>query len=185
MRALSLTSIVLCFPILAIADEIKAPKSLCGPSTGLATAKIEGKQLVVTLRMVNVVCEIQTRQQTEFRDVKRTVNGKEVIEKEPVQRLVTVQVPRIQGFREVKLTGKDVKASNVSGGSIPQGKLVKLLATECPVLLNTCPDAVDAFYLAAVKNDTVILTVDCEKIYPAPAAAAPIAAPVAPPVKSP
>ena len=187
MRILSLLIFGCCTALALGADEIQPPKSGQPPMPALATAKLDGKRIMVTIRVINTECELREQIVTSFQDVKKTVNGKEIIEKVPVQTKVLVQQCVVKGFREIKLIGKDVKVQDAAGKNVPGGQLPKLLAQETPVLLNLTSDPIDPFYLATVKERTMIISVDHNKVFPPqpPVGFPPVVAPAAPKASSP
>ena len=182
MRILSVLILACCTAIAVGADEIQPPKTAQGPMHALASAKIDGKRISITIRVPDVVCEVREQEITTLQDVKKTVNGKEVIEKVPVKAKILVQHCTVKGLREVKVIGKDIKVVDVAGKVVPIGQLTKLLAQETPVFLNLSPDPVDPFHLATVKGGTLIISIDPNKVFPPQP---PIAPPVAPPPPKP
>ena len=143
------------------------------PDTALARAQLDGKKIVVILKVVRTEPEVRVAEQVVVEKVEKEVNGKKVVESVPVKRAYTFQVEVPKGFREVKLFGADVKARDAAGNPVPVGKLPALLAAETPVLLATTPDPVDPFHLLTTKPGTVVLHVDPAKLAPPKDAAPP------------
>jgi hypothetical protein len=165
----------------AIAGEPAAPKSLYRPMTAYATAKAEGKKTAITLKIVETATEIRMNKKVAYKDEEKVVNGKKVIERVPFEVAYTYQVEVPKGFREVKLTGIDVKARDTAGKAVTMKKLTEILATETPILLSTSADPVDPFHLLTTKAGTVILHVDPAKLDP-PAKALPVEPKAVPPI---
>lgn len=150
------------------ADAQPAPKSLQRPQTALARAKAEGAAIAVFVKVVNVESVPKVVTQQVFETVEKVVNGAKVTEKVPMTRTVQFMDHVPKGYREVKLTGADVKARTAAGAAVPAEKLPELLAADTPVLLNTDREPVDPFHLLTTKPGTIILQVEWDKIAPPP-----------------
>jgi len=157
-------------PPVAPTDPDDSPK----PSTpygnlGTALAKVEaqGKQLTVTVRDVNFEMVDRQIEVMVFEESVKEINGKQVVTKTPRKEIRTVPFPVPKGFRDIKLSAKDVKVFDLKGKPFPQDQLATRFAEFSPITV-TMDEATgnDAFWMATSKDGTLVFVVEPAKLRP-------------------
>lgn len=150
---------------LALIAQEPEPKTLIRPFTAYASAKKAQKKLQITIRVPTVI--------DRFKPVTHTVPVYSVVEKDG-QKFTVMRNEKREGvsredapgpYKTLEFSGASVKAHGVDGAAIPPARLVEILATEKPVLLNF-EDSIDPYHLQTMKPDTVILNLAKSKIFP-------------------
>jgi hypothetical protein len=112
-----------------------------------------------------LVVTAATAYRTVNEQIKRTVDGKTVVE--TVTRKVPYTLMKGQGWREVKVDAaeKGVSITDAAGKAIAPDELAKLLGKDTPVLVSA-NGPVDPFYLLTVKENTLVIVVPPQVLYP-------------------
>jgi hypothetical protein len=162
MRALTLAAAAL-FAVAGRAEEPKLPANAVAPATAHASAVSNDGKVTVTLKLLVVTAA--TAYRTVNEQITRTVDGKTVVE--TVTRKVPYTLMKGQGWREVKVDAaeKGVSITDAAGKAIAPDKLAKLLEKDTPVLVSA-NGPVDPFYLLTVKENTPVIIVPPQVLYP-------------------
>lgn len=161
MRMLML--VVALFASAVRAEEPKPPAIAIAPQTAYARAAASDGKVTINLKLL--VVAPTTAYRTVNEQVKKNVDGKVLIE--TVTRKVPYTLMKGQGWREVKVNAaaKGVSITDATGKAITPDRLAKLLEKDTPVLVSTS-GPVDPFYLLTVKEDTPVIVVPPQVLYP-------------------
>lgn len=162
MRLPTLAATVL-FAAVGRAEGPKLPAIAIAPQTAYAKAATNDGKVTITLKTLVIVSATGTK--TEYAQVKKLVDGKEVVEIVP--QLKTYTFMKGHSWREVRMDAADktVSITDVAGKPVPADRLAKLLEKDMPVLVSA-NGPVDPFYLLTVKEDTLVIVVPPQVLYP-------------------
>jgi hypothetical protein len=162
MRTLTLVAVAL-FAAVGRAEVPKPPAIAIAPQTALARAAANDGKVTITVKLLIVAPT--TGYRTVGDQVTKIVDGKAVVE--TVTRKVPYTFMKGAGWREVKIDAAEmgVSITDSTGKAISPDKLAELLDKETPVLVSAT-GPVDPFYLLTVKEDTLVLVVPPQLLYP-------------------
>jgi hypothetical protein len=151
------------FAAVGRSEEPKPPAIAVAPQTAHARALVNDGKVTITVKMLIVAPT--TGYRTVNEQVTKDVDGKVVVE--TVTRRIPYTFMKGAGWREVKLdaASKGVSITDAAGKAIAPDKLVKFLEKDTPVLLSAT-GPVDPFYLLTVKEDTLVIVVPPQVLYP-------------------
>jgi hypothetical protein len=162
MRTFTLAAAAL-FAVAGRAEEPQLPANAVAPATAHARAVTKDGKVIVTLKLLVVTAA--TAYRTVNEQVTKTVDGKTV--SETVTKKIPYTFMKGQGWREVKVdaAAKGVSITDAAGKVIAPDKLANLLEKDTPVLVSA-NGPVDPFYLLTVKEDTPVIVVPPQVLYP-------------------
>lgn len=177
MRLLSLILIPLLAAI-SLAQEPALPKSATQPMILPAQAsKVDGKD-ILTIKRMDYKIQSVTKDAIVCVPVKKVVDGKEITVEETRTQKVTYSVSIPSGWTPVKIetSTPGVNFFDTKGKSVKPEDVLKKLQKETPVLV-AVEGPIDPYYLSTTKEDTLIIVLPSQLLYPPQKPVTPIPSP--------
>ena len=163
---ISLTALIALVGIAPAADP-PLPKQIDQPMVLMAKASKTEKGVVLHVRTFELAQATKTVTVKVPVTVQKVVNNQLVTETQfqDQQRQITINVPRAWRMVDIPVDGKDVAAYDVKGQTIAPDSLVDKLKEEKTILASPF-GPIDPYFLQATKDDTVIVKIPSEKLFP-------------------